>query len=181
MPKVMAGAALVTAIALAAAGCGARQAAVPLPKKAGHAQLARVSPVRQSARQLVITAYEGYWRATNEALNSRNATSAKAILADYIPSRAVPGLVKGLSALWRRHEIGYGSPIFHIMAVKITGKGRAAVHDCLDLSHMGFENSQTGQIVGGIGQQHDYLITTLAYHHGRWLVTGAIPVVQPCA
>src|SRR5215472_13508087 len=119
MPKVMASAALMAALALAAAGCGARPAAVPLPKKPGHAQLARVSPVRQSARQLVITAYEGYWRATNEAVNSRNAVSARAILAAYIPSRSVPGLVKGLSALWRRNEIVYGGPVFHIMAVKI--------------------------------------------------------------
>ena len=54
------------------------------------------------------------------------------------------------------------------------------MHDCIDLSHTGFQNRKTGQIVGGLGQSHDYLITTLALERGRWLVTGAIPVVQPC-
>jgi hypothetical protein len=181
MAKVLAGAVLTAALAVASAGCGAHPATVALPKKPTRAQLARVNPTQPSMRQLVIAAYEGYWRATNEALNSRNPASAKLILADYIPSRSVSALVKGLTTIWRRHEIAYGSPVFHIMEVKITGSQTAAVHDCIDLSHMGFENSQTGQIVGGLGQQHDYLITTLVYAHGRWLVTGAIPVVRPCA
>lgn len=181
MARVLPGAVLMAALAVAAvAGCGSHPAAVALPKKPTTAQLARVSGARPSTRQLVIAAYEGYWRATNEAVNSRNPASAKTILAAYIPSRSVSGLVKGLSVLWRRHEIVYGSPIFHIMAVKITGSQTAAVHDCIDLSHTGFEDSKTGQIVGGIGQKHDYLVTTLAYEHGRWLVTGAIPVVRSC-
>jgi hypothetical protein len=181
MARVLPGAVLTAALAVAAvAGCGSHPAAVALPKKPTAAQLARVSPTRQSIRQLVIAAYEGYWRATNEAINSRNPASATTILAAYIPSLSVPELVKGMNALWRRHEIVYGSPVFHIMAVKITGSQAAAVHDCIDLSHMGFEDSRTGRIVGGIGQKHDYLITTLAREHGRWLVTGAIPVVRSC-
>ncbi len=181
MAKVLPGAVLTAALAVAAvAGCGAHPAAVMLPRKPTAAQLARVSPTRLSTRQLVIAAYEGYWRATNEAVDSRNPASAKAILAAYIPSRSVPGLVKGMSAMWRRHEVVYGSPVFHIMAVKITGNQTAAVQDCIDLSHMGFEDSQTGQVVGGSGQKHDYLITTLVCEHGRWLVTGAIPVVRSC-
>jgi hypothetical protein len=63
----------------------------------------------------------------------------------------------------------------------MTGTRTAAVHDCIDLSHTGFQNRRTGVIVGGLGQSHDYLITTLAIEHGRWVVTGAIPVVQSCA
>jgi hypothetical protein len=55
------------------------------------------------------------------------------------------------------------------------------VHDCIDLSRTGFQNRKTGVIVGGLGQSHDYLITTLAREHGRWVVTGAIPVVRSCA
>ncbi len=55
------------------------------------------------------------------------------------------------------------------------------MHDCVDLSHTGFQNQQTGQVVGGFGQSHDFMITTLVRQRGRWLVTGAIPVVQSCA
>lgn len=181
MVRVLPGAVLTAVLAVGAVtGCGSHPAAVALPKKPTAAQLARVSATRSSTRQLVVAAYEGYWRATNEAVNSRNPGSAKTILAAYIPSGSISGLVKGLSVLWRRHEIVYGGPVFHIMTVKMTGSQTAAVHDCIDLSHMGFEDSRTGQIVGGIGQKHDYLITTLAYEHGRWLVTGAIPVVRSC-
>lgn len=181
MARVLPGAVLTAALAVAAiAGCGSPPAPVSLPKKPTAAQLARVSTAHASTRQLVVAAYEGYWRATNEAVNSRNPASAKALLTAYIPSQSVSGLVKGMSVLWKRHEVVYGGPIFHIMAVKMTGSQTAAVHDCIDLSHMGFEDSQTGEIVGGIGQKHDYLITTLAYEHGRWRVTGAIPVVRSC-
>ncbi len=168
-------------LAAVLAGCGARAADVPLPNKPAHLHLAGAKAVRPTPRNLVVAAYEGYWRATNEALASRDPAKARTIMAGYVPSSAIPALVKGLTVLWQRDEIGYGSPVFHIMTVKVTGRGTAAVHACVDLSHTGFQNQQTGQIVGGFGQSHDFLITTLAFEHGRWLVTGAIPVVQTCA
>ncbi|HUZ51507.1 MAG TPA: hypothetical protein VMU94_03125 [Streptosporangiaceae bacterium] len=176
---------LVTGLAAVAAamltGCGTGAADVALPVKPGHVHLAGAKAAPPSARDLVVAAYEGYWRATNEALASRDPARASAIMASYVPGDAIPALVKGLRALWARNEIGYGSPVFHILSVKITGRGTAAVHDCVDLSHTGFQNQQTGQVAGGFGQSHDFLITTLALEHGRWLVTGAIPVVQTCA
>jgi len=169
------------AVAVAACGSSAAQVTVTLPGKPSRAQLVRVTPARPSVRQLVLSAYEGYWQATNQAIDSRNAASAKAILAGYIPASAVPVLVNGMRAMWRHDEITFGGPVFHIMGVQVTGHRTAAVHDCIDLSHTGFQDSQTGQIVGGLGLSHDYLITTLELEHGRWLVTGAIPVVQACA
>jgi hypothetical protein len=171
-----------TAVALSVvAGCGTRAADVALPGKPAHQAQAAAKAVGHSPRDLVIAAYEGYWRATNDALASRDAARARAILAGYVPGGAIPALVRGLKTLWRKNEIGYGSPVFHIMSVKFTGRSAAAVHDCVDLSHAGFQNWQTGLVVGGFGQSHDFLITTLALEHGRWLVTGAIPVVQSCA
>ena len=161
-------------------GCGTRAAPVALPDKPSHVLVAsaKASP---SARDLVIAAYEGYWRATNDALASLDASKAKAIMVGHVPASSIPALVKGLQAIWRKDEIGYGSPVFHIMSVKITGPGTAAVHDCIDLSHTALANQQTGELVGGFGQSHDFLITTLALEHGRWLVTGATPVVQRCS
>jgi hypothetical protein len=161
-------------------GCGTQAPNVALPGQPGHVEVARVKAVRPSARDLVIAAYEGYWRATNEALASRDAARARAIIAGFVPAHAAPALVRGFRAIWRRDEIGYGSPVFHITSVTVTRLGRAAVHDCLDLSRTGFANQQTGQVVGGPGSSHDLLITTLALEHGRWLVTGAIPVGQTC-
>ena len=172
---------LAAVVAATLTGCGTRAADVALPVKPAHVHLAGAHAARPSARDLVIAAYEGYWRATNEALASRDPGRARSIMASYVPGNAIAALVKGLGALWARNEIGYGSPVFHILSVKITGRGTAAVHDCVDLSHTGFQNQQTGQVVGGFGQSHNFLITTLALEHGRWLVTGAIPVVQTCA
>lgn len=172
---------LTASLAAALTGCGTRAADVALPARPAHLHLAGARAAPPSTRDLVVAAYEGYWRATNEALASRDPAKARAIMAGYVPGSAIPALVKGLTAMWRQDEIGYGSPVFHIMSVKITGRGTAAVHDCVDLSHTGFQNQQTGQVVGGLGQSHDFLITTLALEHGRWLVTGAIPVVQTCA
>ena len=163
------------------AGCGADAAVVSLPAKPGQVRSAGPATPRPSPRDLVIAAYEGYWRATDEALASHDPARARTIMAGYVPRHVLSALVRGLKALWRQGEVGYGSPAFHIMSVKITGSGTAAVHDCLDLSHAGFENQQTGQIVGVFGQSHDFMITTLAREHGRWLVTGAMPVVQTCA
>ncbi len=172
---------LAALLAAGLAGCGTGAADVALPVKPAHVHLAGAKAAPPSARDLVVAAYEGYWRATNEALASRDPARARAIMAGYVPGSAIPALVKGLRSLWARNEIGYGSPVFHILSVKLTGRGTAAVHDCVDLSHTGFQNQQTGQVVGGLGQSHDFLITTLALEHGRWLVTGAIPVVQTCA
>jgi hypothetical protein len=163
------------------AGCGAHAVVVRLPAKAGHMRLAWATTPRPSPRDRVIAAYEGYWRGTEEALATHDPARARTIMAGYVPRHMIGALVRGLKALWRQGEVGYGSPVFHIMSVKITGIGTAAVHDCLDLSHAGFENQQTGQIVGGFGQSHDFMITTLARLRGRWLVTGAMPVVATCA
>lgn len=172
---------LLAGLAAISTGCGTHAADVTLPAKPGHVQPVDAKAVRPTERNQVVAAYEGYWRATSAALASRDAAKAGAIMAGYVPGSAVPALVKGLQAIWQRDEIGYGSPVFHILSVKITGRGTAAVHDCVDLSHTGFQNEQTGQIVGGFGQAHDFMITTLVLMHGRWLVTGAIPVVQSCA
>ncbi len=163
------------------AGCGATAAPVRLPVRGPHATATSAAPAHESARELVIGAYRGYWRATNNALDSRNPQRATEILAGYVPRTAVAALVNGLRRLWRRDEISYGEPVLHIMGVTFTGSRTAAVHDCIDMSHAGFQDWQTGQVVGGLGQPHDNLITTLALEHGRWLVTDAITVARPCA
>src|SRR5260370_21103691 len=165
---------------LAMATCGSR-VQVALPKKPAHAQLASIVAARPSIRQIVIGSYEGYWQATNQAIDSGDAAAAPTILTGHVPGSAVPALVNGMRMIWRRGDVAFGAPVFHIIGVRMTGARTAAVHDCIDLSHTGFQNRKTGQIIGGLGQSHDYLITTLVLEHGQWLVTGAIPVVQSCS
>lgn len=168
-------------LAVVLTSCGTQTTRVALPVKAGHLHAAGAKAVAPTKRDQVVAAYEGYWHATSAALASRDPNKAGAIMAGYVPGGAIPALVRGLKTIWRRDEIGYGSPVFHILKVTMTGRATAAVHDCLDLSHTGFQNQQTGQVVGGFGQSHDFMITTLVRRNGRWLVTGAIPVEQPCA
>jgi hypothetical protein len=173
---------LAAGLAALLAGCGSSAAApVALPKKPAHVMDAGAKPAPVTPKQKVIAAYQGYWRATNVAVDSRSPARARIILASYIPSEALPGLVKGLQALWKADEVSYGSPVLHIMSVKITGPGTAAVHDCVDMSHSGLVNKKTGQIVGELGQSHQNLITKLVRQHGKWLVAGEIPVVQSCS
>jgi hypothetical protein len=172
---------LTAALTAVLAGCGTRAATVALPDKPRHVQVAGAKASRPFARDLVVKAYEGYWRATNEALASRDASKARAVMTGYVRASSIPALVKGLQAIWRRDETGYGSPALHIMSVKLTGPGTAAVRDCIDLSHTALANQQTGEVVGSFGQSHEFLITTLALEHGRWLVTGAIAVVKRCS
>ncbi len=177
---VLAGA-LAAGLAATAAGCGSSPAKVTLPSKPPRVRVAAAPPAKPSARQRVIAAYQGYWRATSAAVDSRSPARARAILADYIPASAIPGLVRGLRTLWQRDETSYGSPVLHIMSVAVWPDGTAAVHDCGDLAHAGLADRRTGQIVGGLGQSHDNLITKLVLERGRWLVAGEIPVVQACA
>jgi hypothetical protein len=181
VPLARFAAASLAGLAAVLTACGTQAADVALPAKPGHIQPVGAQAAPPTERDQVIAAYEGYWRATRAALASRDQAKAGAIMAGYIPGSAIPALVRGLKAIWRRDEIGYGSPVFHFLSVKITGHGTAAVHDCVDLSHTGFQNQQTGQIVGGFGQSHDFMITTLVRTRGRWLITRAIPVVQSCA
>lgn len=182
VPRARLAAVCAAGCAAALTGCGAQAAGVALPAKPGHvAPAAARAAARPSQRDQVVAAYEGYWRATSAALASRDPARASTIIAGYVPGSAIPALIRGLKAIWRRDETGYGSPVFHILSVTISGRGTAAVHDCVDLSHTGFQNQQTGQVVGGFGQSHDFMITTLAHQRGRWLVTGAIPVVKSCA
>ncbi len=112
----------VAGLAAVLTGCGTQAADVALPAKPGHIQPGGAKAVTPTERDQVVAAYEGYWRATSAALASRDPAKAGAIMAGYIPGSAIPALVRGLKAIWRRDEIGYGSPVFHILSVTITGR-----------------------------------------------------------
>jgi len=180
-PRIVLAGAVAAALATTVVGCGTGQAKVTLPTKPAHVTVVAAPPARPSARQRVLNAYRGYWGATSQAVDSRSPARARAILARYIPRAAIGGLISGLQTLWRNDEMSYGRPLLHIISVTVSPGGVATVHDCVDVSHTGLADRRTGQIVGGLGDSHENLITRLVLRHGRWLVSGEIPVVRACS
>jgi hypothetical protein len=171
----------VMGLASAVAGCGGQQA-VNLPQKAAVQQdppAAAASHAPLTPRQQVVAAYTGYWQALGQALDTRSAPQARAILARHVPRASIPSLVSGFESDWARGEIQYGSPVPHIQSVHIDGS-HAAVHDCADFSHAGLQDASTGQVIGSLGDSRVNMISTLVRSHGRWLVSNQVPVVVPC-
>ena len=167
------------ALAAAMAGC-AGQPSVALPSRAA----AGASPARLAdqpgQRQQVMAAYAGYWQASDEALNSGNAATARQILARYTPATALPGLIAVLRQDWARHAVTDGSAVLHIVGVRIRGR-HATVHDCVDLSHAGLKNARTGRVFPhSFGSQRaNYYASLVLTGHG-WLVSNLVPVVALC-
>ena len=170
------------ALAVAAAGCaGAGQASVRLPPKTvirspAPAQVAdRLSP-----RQQVLAAYAGYWQASGDAVNAGNARLARRILARYVPASAIPGMIATLRQDWDTHAVADGNPVLHILSVQVR-KGRATVHDCVDLSQAGLKNARTGlALPHSFGSPRANYYASLVLQGGRWLVSNIVPVVAPC-
>jgi hypothetical protein len=172
--------AVALAVVGAVSGC-ARQPTVALPRKstalAGSGSLA--SP-KLTARQQVIAAYTGYWQAYGAALSSQSAARARAILAPYDPPAALARAIEADRRVWAAHETVYGSAVPHILSVRITAR-HALLHDCLDLSHFGVQNTRTGRVVPqSIGLSRLNFYITLVRAGGRWLISNMQPVVVPC-
>ncbi len=170
--------AAVVAIAVALAGC-AGQATVVLPRKAPPGPPARLAD-QPGQREEVLAAYVGYWRAGDEALNAGNAGQARRILARYAPATALPGLIAALRQDWARHAVADGSPVLHIVSVKVWA-GRATVHDCVDLSHAGLKDARTGRVFPhSFGSPRANYYASLVLQGRRWLVSNIVPVVAQC-
>jgi predicted small lipoprotein YifL len=166
-------------LALAVAGCGG-QGPVSLPhKSSGAAVPVALTAPPQTAAQQVVAAYNGYWQALGQALDTQSPAKAGVILASHATAASVSSLIRGFETDWTRGEVQYGAPVPHILSVRITGN-HAAVHDCADFSHAGVQNARTGQVVGSLGSSRVNMISTLVRTHGRWLVSNQVPVVLSC-
>ena len=172
-----------TALTLAVGGCGG-QSAVALPHKTTGPAPAAASPATlaggpATVHDEVVAAYTGYWHALGQALDTRDAARARAILARYVTPALIPSLISGFETDWARGEIQYGAPVPHILSVQVTGS-RAAVHDCADFSNAGARSASTGQVIGSLGNPRVNMISTLVLARGRWLVSDQVPVVLSC-
>jgi hypothetical protein len=170
-------------LALAIAGCGGGQAPVALPQKsagpAGAPVEAATNPPMTVSQQ-VVAAYTGYWQALGQALDTRNAASARALLAQYTAAASIPALISGFKTDWAQGEVQHGGPVAHILSVRVTGS-HASVHDCADFSNAGVQSASTGQVIGSLGSPRVNMISTLVRAHGRWLVSNQVPVVSTCS
>ena len=178
---------LLALLSLLAAGCTApRQVAIPgrlrTPSAVAPASPASPSPAHAppSTRQRVVAAYRGYWRAYEAAWRSRNPARVRQILARYV----VPGGI-GLDLtsdrqLWARHQAPDGAAVPHVLSVRLHGR-TAALHDCLDLSHLGDADTRTGQLIpDSFGPPRMNFYVTLVLASGQWLVRTFAEAVQPC-
>jgi predicted small lipoprotein YifL len=169
---------LLAALLLGLVGCGG-QGPVALPHKSSAAVPVSLSAPRLSPQQQVVAAYNGYWQALGQALDTQNPAKASVILAPYVAAASIPSLITGFKTDWARGEVQYGAPVPHILSVRITGD-HAAVHDCADFSRAGVQIARTGQVVGSLGSSRVNMISTLVRTHGRWLVSNQVPVVSSC-
>jgi hypothetical protein len=166
-------------LALAVVGCGG-QAPVSLPHKSpGTAVPVALTGPPQTEQQQVVAAYNGYWQALGQALDTQDAAKAGVILASHVTAASISSLIGGFETDWARGEVQYGAPVPHILSVRISGD-HAAVHDCADFSRAGVQNARTGQVVGSLGSSRVNMISTLVRTHGRWLVSNQVPVVSSC-
>ena len=147
-------------LALAVAGCGG-QGPVSLPhKSSGAAVPVALTAPPQTPQQQVLAAYNGYWQALGQALDTQNAAKAGVILESHATAASISSLIRGFETDWARGEVQYGAPVPHVLSVRITGN-HAAVHDCADFSHAGVQNARTGQMVGSAGSSRVNMISTL--------------------
>ena len=170
----------VLALAVTVVGCASR-ANVGLPPKAQDvASAAAATDPQPGVREQVLAAYEGYWQATGAAVNAAQAGQARALLAPYLTPGAIPGVLAALRPDWAEHALSAGSPVLHILSVKITGT-RALVHDCVDLSQAGLADARTGRpYPRSFGSAHANFYADLVLSGSRWLVSNLVPVVALC-
>jgi hypothetical protein len=137
-------------------------------------------PPTPAPEQVVAADYAGYWQAYGQAMTAGRVARARQLLAPYAAASVIPRLISSLQRVWAAHDQAYGGAQTHVLGIQITGP-TALVHDCLDLSHFGVLDKDTGRVVpGSFGlADRDYYIT-LVLSGGRWLVSNMEPVEVPC-
>ena len=165
---------------LAVAGCAGQPDAGLPPKAQAQASAAVLTDPQLGAREQVLAAYAGYWQVTGAAVNAGGPGPARTLLARYLTPGAIVGVLAALRPDWAEHAVSAGSPVTHVLSVKITA-GRALVHDCVDLSQAGLDNVRTGRpYPRSFGGAHVNYYADLVRSGSRWLVSNLVPVVAPC-
>ena len=165
---------------LAVTGCTSPVNAGLPPKAGAPAAAAVLTDPQGSARDQVLAAYAGYWQATGAAVNAGGAAAARELLARYLTPGAIAGVLAALRPDWAEHAVSTGSPVTHVLSVKITA-GHALVHDCADLSQAGLADARTGRpYPRSFGSAHANFYADLVRSGRRWLVSNLVPVVAPC-
>lgn len=179
--------ALVLVPALLLLGCGT-PASVQLPAKpvtsASSESLASPAPLTSGSpttRERVVSTYLSYWQAYGAALKTRDITAAKKLLAPYTDASYLSQLTDPMPRVWSAHQIGYGYAIPHVLSVAHTA-GSAVLHDCLDLSRFGTQNTRTGRVVpGSFGLSQMNFYVTLTRSRGHWVISRLQQVEVPCS
>ena len=150
---------------LAVTGC-AGQANAGLPPKARAPAAAVLTDPQLGARDQVLAAYAGYWQATGAAVNAGGPAAARELLARYLTPGAIAGVLAALRPDWAEHAVSTGSPVTHVLSVKITA-GHALVHDCVDLSQAAWPMHEPAGPIRAASAAHTPISTL------TWCVRGA--------
>ncbi len=139
-----------------------------------------VTTVGGTGSEQVIAAYVSYWQAYGAAMRTRNIAAARRLLANVTDADFLRQVTAPMPRVWAAHEIGYGYAIPHVLGV-IRRSTSASLHDCLDLSHFGVQDTRTGLIVpGSFGLPELNFYVTLTRSAGRWVVSNMQQVEVPC-
>ncbi len=161
-------------------GCASQANAGLPPRARAPASAAVLTDPQLSARDQVFAAYAGYWQVTGAAVNAGRPAAARELLARYLTPGAIAGVLAALRPDWAEHAVSTGSPVTHVLSVKITA-GHALVHDCVDLSRAGLADARTGRpYPRSFGSAHANFYADLVRSGSRWLVSNLVPVVAPC-
>lgn len=142
-------------------------------------------PASRTARGQVLAAYLGYWQAYGSALRTRNITAARKLLISYTDAAFLSDVTAPLPRVWGAHEIGYGFAVPHVISITLAGPS-AMLHDCLDLSHLGTEDTRTGRILAGsfgLAAMNFYVTLTRSARsqsQARWVISKMQQVEVPC-
>jgi hypothetical protein len=174
-------AACITAL-LCAVACANAGGEVTLPPKALAASHSNGKSAGPSPREQVISAYTGYIAALTPADDSRDPAMVRVMLMPFISASAVRGWIRTFAALWRRHEVSFGTPAVRIFYVRVIGN-RAVIRACENTTGGGLKNYLTGNVVPGSNlndSTHLYQVTVLHREAGQWDIGTQTFVDLPC-
>ncbi|MGO8960156.1 MAG: hypothetical protein ACLQFR_22710 [Streptosporangiaceae bacterium] len=172
---------LSTAVVAALAACSGAVGPVRLPPKSRVATPTPILDAKPTQRQRVLAALAGYTAALHAADLSRNAARARGLLRPYLAVARIPGVVQTERAIWAKGEMFYGTPVLHVLSVRIDGR-HAFVHDCDNTSAMGLLSVRTGAAVPGTaGVPDDNIVTRLDLVRGHWVVVFQLIEDVSCA
>lgn len=146
-----------------------------------------VSSAEQQARADALTAYEGFWRTTNQAFAKPGTKDWRPELSTYSTGQALDAVLLDVEnyATFPAHKNGEPTRAPSVDSVRLDPTARVIIIDCLDVRNVRLVADKTGADLGDTAKQPPrfrYRAEVVrAIGQGRWLVDVTKPLLdQPC-